>query len=113
MFGGYETTLNYQLPEEVLQKAMDEAIDLYLASHQKVFPIERKESSVKLKVQKSWSGNGEIVVISRQNKAFHIASKCIEESPQSILAWAKNWNNVTTLATSLKDTICELPRSIA
>ena len=113
MFGGFETTLNYQLPEKVLQVVMDEAVDRYLASHQTVFPIERQESFIKLKVQKSWSGNGEIIIISLQNKGFYIASNCIDEYPQPILAWAKNRNNVTTLATYLKDAICELSFSAA
>ena len=108
MFGGYETTLNYQLPKNVLQIAMEKAVDRYLADHHTVFPIERKELSVELKVQKSWSGNGEIVVVSIQNEAFYVGSKCIEGDRQPILAWAKNWNNVQTLATSLQDAISEL-----
>ena len=113
MFGGYETTLNYQLPENVLQTVMEEAVDRYLAAHHTVFPIKRKELSIELKVQKSWSGNGEIVVISIQDRAFYLGSRCIEGHQQPILAWAKNWNNVKTLATSLQDTVSELPNYVA
>lgn len=108
MFGEYKTSFNYQLPKEVLKSVMDEAVDRYLASHQNVFPINRRDYAIELKVQKSYVSNGEIIAIAIQDETFYVVSKYIEESPQSIVEWIKNRYNVLTLAAYVKDAIHEL-----
>ena len=108
MFGEYEATLSYQLPQEVLKTVMDEAVDRYLASHQNVFPINRDNCAIELKVQKSCVSKGEIVEIVIQNETFYVVSRYIEESPRSIVEWIKNRYNVMVLAAYLKDAIHEL-----
>ena len=108
MFGEYEATLNYQLPQEVLKTVMDEAVDRYLASHQNVFPIDREDCAIELKVQKSCVSRGEIVAIAIQNETIYVVSKYIQESGRSLVAWIKNRYNVLILAAYIKDAIHEL-----
>ena len=108
MFGEYETIFNYQLPTEVLKTVMDEAVDRYLASHQNVFPIDRQDCAIALKVQKSYVSQGEIVEIAIQNETIYVVSQCIEESGRSPVAWIKNRYNVLILAAYIKDAIHEL-----
>ncbi|MEL6927367.1 MAG: hypothetical protein AAFO95_01880 [Cyanobacteria bacterium J06600_6] len=108
MFGEYKAVLNYQLPKDALKTVLYDAADRYLALHQNVFPINRQDSSIEFKVQKSSLSRGEIVVISIENKAFCAVSRHIGESPQSIGGWIKNRHNIITLSTYVQDAVSEL-----
>ena len=96
MFGGYERTFNYQLPPELLTEAMNEAVDRYLALHQNVFPTGRQDSSVELKVQKSYVSRGETIVVSVRDRRFYVASRFIEKSPKSSVACLRPYHDPIT-----------------
>ena len=113
MFGGYKKTFNYQLPPELLTVAMNEAVDRYLASHQNVFPTDREDSSIELKVQKSYVSRGEKIVVSVRDRNFCVASKFIEKSPCKTMVWVKNWHNVVRLNTYMQEAVEELSCSAA
>ena len=114
MFGVYETTINCQRSPKALQAVMEEAVDRYLALHHNVFPLNRQDSSIELKVQKNYLSSGEIIRISIQAESFKISSKCIEEPGQSILIpWGKNRQNVYALSNYIRDAIRELSYSAA
>ena len=113
MFGGYEKTFNYQLSSELLTAAMNEAVDRYLALHQNVFPIGRQDSSIELKVQKSYVSRGETMVVSVQDRTVRVASRFIESSPHSSIVWLKNWHNVARLKTYMQEAVQELSCKVA
>jgi hypothetical protein len=109
VFGVYETTINCQRSPKILKAVMEEAVDRYLALHHNVFPLNRQDSSIKLKVQKSYLSSGEIINISIQKESFKITSRCIEDPKQAIsISWGKNRNNVAVLSNYLKEAIQEL-----
>ena len=113
MFGGYEKTFNYQLSSELLKAAMNEAVDRYLALHQNVFPTGRQDSSIELKVQKSYVSRGETMIVSVQDCTVRVASKFIDSSPQSNIVWIKNWHNVAKLNAYMREAVQELSCSMA
>lgn len=86
---------------------MQDGVDWYLSSHPTVFPIERKNSCIVLKTQKSYRSDGELITVSVRENSFGIVSKCHEESPQ-LVAWGKNRENVIFLSACLKSQMREL-----
>ena len=86
---------------------MEDAVDWYLSLHPTVFPIERTNSRIVLKAQKSYRSNGELITLDIQQNAFDIVSKSIKESTQ-LVAWGKNKENVITISSCLKSQIREL-----
>ena len=113
MLWGYEKTFNYQLSPELLTAAMNEAVDRYLALHQNVFPVGRHDSSIELKIQKSYVSRGETMVVSVQDRTVRVASRFIESSPHSSIVWVKNWHNVVRLNTYMQEAVQELSCSVA
>lgn len=112
MFAAYETTRNYDQPQETLQVIMEEAVDRYLSLHHTAFPVTRQGLSIVLKIQKSYRSSGELLTVSIQNSSFYITSKCIKES-SPLIAWGKNRDNVLALASCISDASQELFYSAA
>lgn len=114
MFGVYKTTVGCQQSPKILKAAMEEAVDLYLALHHNVFPLDRQDSSIKLKVQKNYLSSGEIIKISIHQESFQITSRCIEDPNQTILiSWGRNRLNVYALSACIKDAVREISSSAA
>ena len=114
MFGVYETTIGCQRSPRVLKAAMEEAVDRYLALHHNVFPLDRQDSSIKLKVQKNYLSSGEIIKILIKEESFKITSQCIKAPDHSIMiSWGKNRRNVSTLSSYIKDAVREISSSAA
>ena len=103
----YETKINCSQPTQVLQELMEDAVNNYLSWQPKVFPIDRQDMFISLKVQKSYRSSGEILTIAIDKEAFSIASRCIIQPKRSI-AWGKNRDNVLALSGCVRDAIAEL-----
>ncbi len=108
----YETKISCSQPQEVLQAVMENAVDRYLSLHPTVFPIDRQDLSINLKVQKNYRSKGEILTISIAEESFYIASESITK-PHQLIAWGKNRDNVLTLSGYVRDAIAQLSYSIA
>lgn len=107
MFPAYKTTIYCQQSQKVLEQTMQDAVDWYLSLHPTVFPIERNNSYIVLKVQKSYRSSGELITVSVQQNSFNIVSKSVEESTQ-LIAWGKNRENVLALSACLKSQVRKL-----
>ena len=107
----YKTKISCSQPQEVLQAVMENAVDRYLSLHPTVFPINRQDLSIKLKVQKNYRSKGEILTISIAQLSFYIASESIVK-PDRLIAWGKNRDNVLTLSEYVR-AIAQLSYSIA
>ena len=112
MSAAYETRIKCLQSQQVLRVIMENAVDRYLSLHPTVFPIDRRNLSINLKVQKSYRSRGEILTISIAEDSFYIASESIAK-PHQITAWGKNRNNVLAMSGYVRDAIAQLSYSIA
>lgn len=108
----YETKISCSQPQEVLQTVMENSVDRYLSLHPTVFPIDRQDLSINLKVQKNYRSKGEILTISIAQESFYIASESIAK-PHQLIGWGKNRDNVLILSEYVRDAIAQLSYSIA
>ena len=108
----YKNKINCSQPQKMLQAIMEDAVDRYLSLHPTVFPLDRQNLFISLKVQKNYRSSGEIVTISIDKECFYITSKCITRSERSI-AWGKNRDNVLALSNYIRDAIAELSYYVA
>ena len=111
MLASYKTAISYSQPQEVLQAVMEDAVDRYLSLHPTVFPVDRRDLAIDLKVQKNYRSSGEIVTISIAKESFCITSRCITKPHQ--IAWGKNRENVLALSNYVRQIISELSYSAA
>lgn len=112
MLATYKTKISCSQPQEVLQAVLENAVDRYLSLHPTVFPIDRQDLSINLKVQKNYRSKGEIVTISIASESFYIASESIAK-PNRLIAWGKNRDNVLILSSYIQEAIAQLFYSVA
>ena len=112
MSASYETVISCSQPQQVLQTVMEDAVDRYLSLHPTVFPIDRQDLAIDLKVQKNYRSSGETLTISIAKESFYIASECIAK-PERSIAWGKNRDNVLTLSNYVRQAMAQLSYSVA
>lgn len=102
----YETTIYCERSEETLKNIMQEAVNQYLSSNPRVYPVDRQDLSIALKIP-SGNTSGGVLTVMVQEESFYIMSKSVD-SPRQIIGWGKNRDNVRAMCICLENAIQEL-----
>ena len=99
----YETTIYCNRSEQKLKEIMKEAVEQYLSSNPRVYPVDRQDLSIALKTP---SGNlaGGVMTVTVQDESFYIISKSVD-SPRAKIGWGKNRNAVRDMCIYLENAI--------